>query len=117
MEGVDTPESPADDEKLEKQEGASTHSKVVQIDAEILAFEADERPGLIAAYKMARIVSITLFLILVVLIPIPLVGSGYIWGKTGFTAYVSIVILWVFVSIGIVVLCESQDATGWQQLI
>ncbi|CEQ41433.1 SPOSA6832_03140 [Sporobolomyces salmonicolor] len=58
------------------------------------------------SFKFARIVAITMFIILMILIPVPLAtaGGGYISSYAGFECYVVITIMWVFLGAFLVVL-------------
>ncbi|GAA6020371.1 hypothetical protein JCM11491_000328 [Sporobolomyces phaffii] len=57
-------------------------------------------------FNLARNVSIPLFIILLILIPIPLAtaGGGYISSLTGFKTYVVVCFIWIFYGAGAVVL-------------
>ncbi|KAF1988543.1 urea active transporter [Aulographum hederae CBS 113979] len=65
------------------------------IDAEA---EAKEEAQLLRAGKIARIMTVVMTLCLLILWPMPMYGSGYVFSKPFFTGWVSVGILWLFVS-------------------
>ncbi|GAA5898815.1 sodium:solute symporter family protein [Sporobolomyces salmoneus] len=67
---------------------------------------ADELSLYKRKFNLARNVSVPLFVILLILIPIPLAtaGGGYISSLAGFKAYVVVCFLWIFYGIGAVVI-------------
>ncbi|GAA5852528.1 hypothetical protein JCM8547_002531 [Rhodosporidiobolus lusitaniae] len=98
-EEVDLP-SPAGetDSEKEKNEVARPGTQVLDsaVAAELDLNEEDSPAQLKRSFKLATIVACTAFVILMILIPMPLVGTGYIATKVGFTTYVIISIIWVF---------------------
>lgn len=73
--------------------------------AKLSSTEPDASPAILKrAFLQAVIASLTLFVILIVLVPLPLFGTSYIFSKAGFTAYVAVAITWVFYGTGAVVL-------------
>jgi len=60
--------------------------------------EAKEQAMLLRAAKIARWLTVFLTLALLVLWPMPMYGSGYVFSKPFFTGWVSIGILWMFCS-------------------
>ncbi|GAA5944984.1 hypothetical protein JCM10213_001841 [Rhodosporidiobolus nylandii] len=66
--------------------------------------ELDSPAAITKTFKTARWVAIIGFVVLMIIIPLPLVGSGYIATKVGFTTYVVISIIWVFYGAAAVVL-------------
>ncbi|KAM4065292.1 sodium:solute symporter family protein [Hirsutella rhossiliensis] len=78
------------------------------------AQEADfalEQRKLKRAFKIACVTTVTMALSLLVLWPMPLYGSGYIFSKKFFTGWVSVGIIWIFcsfVTIGLYPAWESR---------
>ena len=60
--------------------------------------EREEQHQLQKAAKIARSLTVFLTLALLILWPMPMYGSGYIFSKKFFTGWVSVGILWLFVS-------------------
>ncbi|KAM0752686.1 Na+/solute symporter [Meredithblackwellia eburnea MCA 4105] len=78
-----------------------------------LSDESAQRAGLERAYKIAVWVSVGLFVLLILVIPLPLFFSSYIFPEKGFTAWVAICIAWIFYgSIAVVLypIFESRHA-------
>ncbi|POR38921.1 Putative urea active transporter 1 [Tolypocladium paradoxum] len=72
---------------------------------------AEEQRKLNRAFKIACIVTITMALSFLVLWPMPLYGSGYIFSKKFFTGWVSVGIIWIFcsfIAVGLYPLWESR---------
>ena len=71
--------------------------------------------GLNKAFRFACVSSIGLFTVLLILVPMPLVGSGHIFGVKSFTAWVSVGIAWCLLA-GLIItglpLFESRKALG-----
>ena len=65
--------------------------------------QAEEQSQLNRAAKTARILCVTLFLCFIILWPMPLFGTGYIFGKRFFTGWIVVGIIWLFFSTAIVV--------------
>ena len=115
----ETPVTPDLDEKDKDfgQEKALPSNSVVARDLDDLAVERPEIDfvGLNKAFRFAAWSSITLFSVLILLIPMPLVGSGHIFGVKGFTVWVSVAIAWCLVASIIITglpLWESRKALG-----
>lgn len=62
------------------------------------AQDAAEQTKLRSAAKLARTLTVVLTLCLLVLWPMPMYGSGYIFSKPFFTGWVAVGILWMFCS-------------------
>ena len=60
--------------------------------------EAEEQRKLHRASKVARSLTVILTLVFLVLWPMPLYGTGYIFSEKFFTGWVSVGILWLFCS-------------------
>jgi urea-proton symporter len=58
--------------------------------------DAEQQSRYVRAGKIARWTTVGMTLILLVLWPMPLYGSGYIFSKSFFTGWVSVGILWLF---------------------
>lgn len=65
--------------------------------------QAEERIQLDRSAKTARILCATLALCFIILWPMPLFGTGYIFDKSFFTGWIVVGIIWLFFSTGIVV--------------
>ncbi|EME46110.1 hypothetical protein DOTSEDRAFT_148063 [Dothistroma septosporum NZE10] len=76
--------------------------------------EAAEQQKLQKAAKFARILTVFLAVSLLVLWPMPMYGSGYIFSKNFFTGWVSVGILWLFCSsfcVGLYPLWEGRGTS------
>lgn len=60
--------------------------------------DAAEQAKLKKASKFSRIMTVVMTLCLLVLWPMPMYGSGYVFSKKFFTGWVSVGILWLFFS-------------------
>ncbi|KZL64257.1 sodium symporter family protein [Colletotrichum incanum] len=65
--------------------------------------DPDEKAKLDKAAKTARWLTVGVTLILLILWPMPLYGSGYVFGKSFFTGWVVVGITWLFASVIMVV--------------
>jgi len=65
--------------------------------------QAEERSQLDRAAKTARILCVTLALCFIILWPMPLFGTGYVFGKRFFTGWIVVGIIWLFFSTAVVV--------------
>lgn len=65
---------------------------------ESLAQEAAEQKHLLRASKIARTLTVCLVLCFLILWPMPMYGSGYVFSKKFFTGWVVVGILWLFVT-------------------
>ncbi|BGP14775.1 hypothetical protein JCM10213_004287 [Rhodosporidiobolus nylandii] len=75
------------------------------VDAAEHAMNELDSPAVITkTFKTARWIASIGFVVLMIIIPLPLVGSGYIATEVGFTTYVVISIIWVFYGAAAVVL-------------
>lgn len=66
----------------------------------VLAGTGESLHDLDKAFRFAAYFSVTLAIILLILIPLPLFFTSYIFTKGGFTGWVSVSFIWVF-------FCES----------
>ncbi|OHE98312.1 sodium symporter family protein [Colletotrichum orchidophilum] len=71
--------------------------------ARALQNEPDEQVKLEKAAKTARWLTVGVTLILLILWPMPLYGTGYVFGKSFFTGWVVVGITWLFASVIMVV--------------
>ncbi len=77
--------------------------------------EQMEQQKLRRAAKIARSLTVFLTLALLILWPMPLYGSGYIFSKSFFTGWVSVGILWLFCSafcVGLYPLWEGRHTSS-----
>jgi hypothetical protein len=77
--------------------------------------EEMEQRQLSRSAKIARTLTVVLTLCLLILWPMPMYGSGYIFSKPFFTGWVSVGILWLFCSsvcVGIYPLWEGRKTSG-----
>jgi hypothetical protein len=65
--------------------------------------QAEERSQLDRAAKTARILCVTLALCFIILWPMPLFGTGYVFSKRFFTGWIVVGIIWLFFSTAVVV--------------
>ena len=120
-------ETPAeDDEKAGSEEDKNVHgvTELTQPVEDIadssnlkgITSEADlDRAALKKAFKFSVWSSVALFVILIILVPLPLFFSKVVYGVKGFTAWTAIGMIWMFLAIFIVVLYpvyESREALG-----
>jgi len=73
--------------------------------------EREEQHHLAKAAKIARSLTVFLTLALLILWPMPMYGSGYIFSKKFFTGWIVVGILWLFISsfcVGIYPLWEGR---------
>ncbi|KAG9943499.1 urea active transporter-like protein, partial [Aureobasidium melanogenum] len=66
--------------------------------AQALAAEEAEQKHLLRASKIARTLTVCLALCFLILWPMPMYGSGYIFSKKFFTGWVVVAIIWLFVT-------------------
>lgn len=103
----------ADDTDL----AASAHVDLELVPGEAHHTDADdaaEQAQLSRAAKIARSLTIFLTLALLVLWPMPMYGSGYVFSKPFFTGWVSVGILWLFCSaacVGVYPLWEGRHTS------
>ncbi|KAK4702934.1 urea-proton symporter, partial [Phenoliferia sp. Uapishka_3] len=64
------------------------------------------------AFKLAVWTSVGLFVVLILLIPLPLFFTSYIFPSAGFTAWIAIAFIWVFYGAGAVVLYPIYESRG-----
>lgn len=77
--------------------------------------DAQEQAKLKRAAKIARSLTVFLTLALLILWPMPMYGSGYIFSKKFFTGWVAVGILWLFCSsacVGIYPLWEGRHTSA-----
>jgi hypothetical protein len=75
----------------------------------------EEQRKLQKAFKIAVTVCVILTLSLLVLWPMPLYGTGYIFSKKFFTGWVTVGIIWIFISlflVGIYPAWESRETVA-----
>lgn len=71
-----------------------------------------EQAQLLRASKIAKSMTLILTICLLVLWPMPMYGTGYVFSKKFFTAWVVIGILWLFGSMGCVGLFPLWEGRG-----
>ncbi|CDZ98323.1 urea transporter [Phaffia rhodozyma] len=108
---------PLVEENAEKESFGENDEKVVESistvkNAKDLRVELPEIDfhGLNKAFKFAVYASVTLFLVFIILVPIPLFASGYVYPVKGFTAWVAVSVTWSFVAAFIVVLYPLYES-------
>jgi hypothetical protein len=90
----ETPEA-QDVEKLEPIKSVATIGQRLAEDTKERLYQ--EEQALLARHaKISYILCPLFFLIFIILVPMPLYGTGYIFSKGGFTAWVVIWMLWIF---------------------
>jgi Na+/proline symporter len=109
---LDEKSDTASDKKNEARE--STHSIAGNSSVSPSEEDDDLNPeGLKSAFKFATYSSLSLFVVLILLIPLPLFFSSYVYTKNGLTGWVAVGIAWTFLSaIAVVIypLWESRTA-------
>ncbi|GAA5902567.1 hypothetical protein JCM5296_002326 [Sporobolomyces johnsonii] len=96
-----------ENEKTKQDLSPSTVDPAAVESASVVEAHVGDSPEVIErSFRLARIVAITMFVILLILIPIPLAtaGGGYISSFTGFQCYVVVTFIWVFVGAFLVVI-------------
>lgn len=97
---------------------ADAHVDIEQVPGERennAAQEAEEKVKLARASKIARSLTVFLTIALLVLWPMPMYGTGYIFSKSFFTGWVSVGILWLFCSsfcVGLYPLYEGRKTSS-----
>ncbi|EJD35922.1 Na+/solute symporter [Auricularia subglabra TFB-10046 SS5] len=112
------PSRPPEEEKEKEKEKQNERDAEVQStsgSSEIGRTDADELDpaGLELAFRFAVWSSVVLLLVLIILIPLPLFFARTVYGTAGFTAWVTIGIIWAFLAAFTVVLYplyESREA-------
>ncbi|CAM1502093.1 Fc.00g040770.m01.CDS01 [Cosmosporella sp. VM-42] len=102
--------SRADDHDVIKESGLDEEAQRQAAQAQQADFEEEERK-LNRAFKVASSVSIVLTLSFLVLWPMPIYGSRYIFSKSFFTGWVIVGMIWIFLSlvaVGIYPVWESR---------
>ncbi|KAJ9106422.1 hypothetical protein QFC21_001568 [Naganishia friedmannii] len=114
LEGVDmnvddTPFNEKDKSSMEKVD--ETQQTVAAVDEEGLTTpEEIERAGLHKAFRFAAVSALLLTAIFLVLIPLPLFFSSTVFGVKGFTAWVIIGMIWVFLASFVVVVYPLYES-------
>ncbi|KAK3069238.1 hypothetical protein LTS18_000382 [Coniosporium uncinatum] len=76
------------------------------------AAEEEEQRKLKRASTIARILTVVMTLSLLILWPMPMYGSGYVFSKPFFTGWVSVGILWLFFSSACVAVYPLWEGRG-----
>lgn len=77
--------------------------------------EREEQHKLARAAKIARSLTVFLTLALLILWPMPMYGTGYVFSKKFFTGWISVAILWMFISaacVGIYPVWEGRKTSS-----
>ncbi|BGP30870.1 hypothetical protein JCM10296v2_002629 [Rhodotorula toruloides] len=92
------PESPIDgrDDDSKNEKGVASPDQGRSAAPSIEGVELDTPEHLRKTHRFATVVATCMFVILMILIPVPLAASGWISTKVGFTTYVVIAFIWVF---------------------
>ncbi|BGP23557.1 hypothetical protein JCM10295v2_002455 [Rhodotorula toruloides] len=92
------PESPLEgvDDDLKNEKGVTSPIQGRSAAPSIEGVEMDTPEHLRKTHRFATVVATCMFVILMILIPVPLAASGWISTKVGFTTYVVIAFIWVF---------------------
>lgn len=91
------PQEITDEEKLQPVQSIATIGQNLAQSTKDKLYE-EEQAILAKHAKISYILCPIFFLVLIILVPMPLYGTGYIFSKGGFTAWVVIWILWLFCS-------------------
>ncbi|GAO15447.1 uncharacterized protein UV8b_02223 [Ustilaginoidea virens] len=102
----------ADDHDVVEDSGLDAEAqRQVEISTSRESFEKEQHK-LNKAFKIACIITTLMALIFLVLWPMPLYGSGYIFSKTFFTGWVVVGIIWIFcsfIAVGLYPAWESRQ--------
>ncbi|KID89937.1 urea active transporter [Metarhizium guizhouense ARSEF 977] len=101
----------ADDHDMLENEGLDAEAQRVAEMAEQANFDQEQRK-LDRAFKIACIITISMALSFLILWPMPMYGSGYIFSKKFFTGWVTVGIIWIFcsfIAVGLYPAWESRD--------
>lgn len=82
-------------------DGAQPLSATASLNEESTLDENEDPVKLRAAFRLAVITSVALFVVLILLIPLPLFFSSHIYPKAGFYVWIAVTFIWVF--------CESRS--------
>lgn len=88
---------------------------VIDADPESAAAIGTEETGLRRAFRLAAAAALTLTFILIFAVPMPQFFSHYIYPQAGFTAWVVIVVAWLFgglIMVGLYPLWEARGTLG-----
>ncbi|KPV76209.1 uncharacterized protein RHOBADRAFT_34830 [Rhodotorula graminis WP1] len=92
-----TPEGPAEKEKEGVASPAAGRSVAPSVAEDVLPLVKEDSPEQIRkTLRFATVVAIATFVVLIILIPLPMCGTGYISTKAGFTFYVVVTFIWIF---------------------
>lgn len=91
---------------------SNSASQEIAVRNELIEKAQEEDQMLAKASKVAKIVTVILTLVLLVLWPMPLYGTGYIFSRRFFTGWVSVGILWLFCSAACVGLFPLWQGRG-----
>ncbi|KAL8279184.1 hypothetical protein RQP46_008440 [Phenoliferia psychrophenolica] len=120
-------ESPAEEEAQAREEvdsetggekgpddksAAPTALKSAAASVEVAYNENSDPLKLEGAFKLAVRTSVGLAIVLLLLIPLPLFFSSYIYSEKGFTAWIALAFAWVFYGAGAVVLYPIYESRG-----
>ncbi|KAM0439566.1 hypothetical protein ACHAPT_000657 [Fusarium lateritium] len=100
----------ADDHDVIKESGLDEEAQRQVVVAQQASFEEEQRK-LERAFKIASTMTIILTLSFLVIWPMPMYGSRYVFSKPFFTGWVTVGIIWIFLSlfaVGIYPLWESR---------
>ncbi|WVQ97980.1 hypothetical protein IAU59_005100 [Kwoniella sp. CBS 9459] len=110
-ERVTPPDTPSGEKALSGERKTEGVSSPASPRVEEQSFDlAEEKRDLKKAFRFAAIAAITLTVILIFLIPLPLFFTSYVYPKKGFTVWVCISIIWLFVGFIMVGLYPAWEA-------
>ncbi|SCZ88311.1 BZ3500_MvSof-1268-A1-R1_Chr2-1g04327 [Microbotryum saponariae] len=111
---VDVVEAEGSDKKETEAESPKVASARASFSEEGgLAYNENKDPAkLRQAFKLAVYVSVVLFFLLIIAIPLPLFFSSYVFPQVGFTVWIAITFIWVFYGSFAVVIYPIYESYG-----
>ncbi|KAH3666343.1 hypothetical protein OGAPHI_004532 [Ogataea philodendri] len=104
--------SQVDDSSFDKDHGLTNVLSGEEVTEMVLSEEEAEDAMMIRKRNIGIVLATIFVLFFIVLFPMPLYGTHYIFGKTFFRGYIVVTFLWVFFSVGVVTVYpvfESMD--------
>ncbi|KDE09233.1 hypothetical protein MVLG_00553 [Microbotryum lychnidis-dioicae p1A1 Lamole] len=115
VKNVDVVEAEDSDKKETEAESPKVASARASLSEELggLAYNENKDPAkLRQAFKLAVYVSVFLFFLLIIAIPLPLFFSSYVFPQVGFAVWIAITFIWVFYGSFAVVIYPIYESHG-----
>lgn len=103
-------------EELDKEKAIATPT-VVSVEEDAARAAAEDTAGLKHAFRIAAWAALSLTFILIIVVPLPQFFTSYIYSVQGFTAWVCIVLIWLFVGATTISLIPLWEARGTLRLV